>query len=309
MGRIGNVIFGYERLQALIALLRFLALAPLARASSTTSRYQSFRSLSLQKARSQYAPNGLKGFYLGLGVLLAAAIFCWGQASWAQVTLPSVNLGFKTTDKPDDVVNAIKIILILTVLTLAPAILIMMTSFTRIIVVLSFLRQALGTQQMPPNQLLVGLALFLTLFVMQPFFKEINQNALQPYIAGTVSQEVAFDNALAPLRKFMFNQTRPGDLELFIKMAKVEAPKTRGDVPTPVLVPAFVISELKTAFQIGFIIYLPFLVLDMIVASVLMAMGMMMLPPVIISLPFKIMLFVLVDGWSLIVGSMVKSFG
>ena len=244
-----------------------------------------------------------------LFVSLLALVVFFTSSAFAQVTLPSVNLGFKTTDKPDDVVNVIKIILVLTVLTLAPAILIMMTSFTRIIVVLSFLRQALGTQQMPPNQLLVGLALFLTLFVMQPFLKEINQNALQPYLKGTVSQDVAMEGALSPLRRFMFNQTRPTDLALFVGMAKMDTPKTRADVPTPVLIPAFVISELKTAFQIGFIIYLPFLVIDMIVASVLMAMGMMMLPPVIISLPFKIMLFVLVDGWTLIVGSMVKSFG
>jgi len=147
------------------------------------------------------------------------------------------------------------------------------------------------------------------LFVMHPFLQDINKNALQPYLKGTVSQEVAMDSALSPLRKFMFDQTRPNDLALFVNMAKMDATKVRGDVPTLVLIPAFVISELKTAFQIGFIIYLPFLVIDMIVASVLMAMGMMMLPPVIISLPFKIMLFVLVDGWTLIVGSMVKSFG
>lgn len=242
--------------------------------------------------------------FLGILALTLVAI-----DAHAQVTLPSVNFGFKTSEKPDDVVNAIKIILLLTVLTLAPAIMILMTSFTRIIVVLSFLRQALGTQQMPPNQLLVGLALFLTLFVMQPFIKDINQNALKPYLSGQLGQEAAFNNAMAPLRKFMFHQTRPQDLELFVGMAKIEAPKTRADVPSLVLIPAFVVSELKTAFQIGFIIYLPFLVIDMVVASVLMAMGMMMLPPVIISLPFKIMLFVLVDGWSLIIGSMVKSFG
>jgi flagellar biosynthetic protein FliP len=225
------------------------------------------------------------------------------------VTLPSVNIGFKGSENPDDVVNTIKIIMMLTVLTLAPAILIMMTSFTRIIVVLSFLRQAVGTQQMPPNQLLVGLSLFLTFFVMQPHFAEINKNALQPYMAGKMKQEDAFNNALSPLRKFMFSQTRATDLELFVRLSKMERPKNRAEVPTMVLIPSFIISELKTAFQIGFIIYLPFLVIDMVVASVLMAMGMMMLPPVVVSLPFKIMLFVLVDGWELLIGSLVQSFG
>ena len=229
--------------------------------------------------------------------------------AFAQVTLPSVNLGFKTTDNPNEVVNAVKIILLMTVLTLAPAILIMMTGFTRIIIVLSFLRQALGTAQMPPNQLLVGLALFLTFFVMRPAFDEVNNKALQPYLASKISQDKAVEEALIPLRKFMFNQTRDADLALFVRLSKMEQPKTRADIPTMVLIPAFAISELKTAFQIGFIIYLPFLVIDMVVSAVLRARGMMMLPPVVISLPFKIMLFVLVDGWSLLVGSMVQSFG
>lgn len=227
----------------------------------------------------------------------------------AQITVPSVSFGMKSTSNPKEVVSAIQIIILLTVLTLAPAILILMTSFTRIIIVFSFLRQALGTQQMPPNQLLVGLSLFLTFFIMQPVFSVVNTEALQPYMNQQISQEVAFERVLVPFRKFMFSQTRPADLNLFIRLSKLNEPKTRADVPTPVLIPAFVISELKTAFQIGFIIYLPFLVIDMIVASVLMALGMMMLPPVVISLPIKIMLFVLVDGWSLIIGSMVKSFG
>ncbi len=229
--------------------------------------------------------------------------------AFAQVTLPSVNLGFKTTDSPNEVVNAVKLVLMLTVLTLAPAILIMMTSFTRLIIVLSFLRQALGVQQMPPNQLLVGLALFLTFFIMGPSFTQMNTAGIQPYIAGKISQEQALEATLAPLRKFMLTQTRPADLSLFVRLAKIEPPKTLAEVPTMVLVPAFVISELKTAFQIGFIIFLPFLIIDMVAASVLMAVGMMMLPPVVVSLPFKIMLFVIVDGWALIIGSMVKSFG
>jgi len=227
----------------------------------------------------------------------------------AQLTLPSVNLGFKTTENPQEVVSAIKVVLMMTVLTLAPAILIMMTSFTRLIIVLSFLRQAIGVQQMPPNQLLVGLALFLTFFIMGPSFTEMNKNGIQPYLAGKISQEKAIDETLGPLRKFMFSQTRPQDLNLFVRLSKMETPRTLADVPTMVLVPSFVISELKTAFTIGFIIFLPFLVIDMVAASVLMAMGMMMLPPVVISLPLKVMLFVLVDGWSLIIGSMVSSFG
>ena len=239
----------------------------------------------------------------GIATLLISAI------ANAQVTLPSLNLGFKSTSNPQEIVSAVKIIMMLTVLTLAPAILIMMTSFTRIIIVLSFVRQALGTQQMPPNQLLVGLALFLTLFIMSPFFNKINEDALQPFLNNQITQDVAIEKSLAPIRVFMFHQTRAQDLELFVRMSKMGQPKTRADVPTPVLIPAFVLSELKTAFQIGFIIYLPFLVIDMVAASVLMAMGMMMLPPVVISLPFKIMLFVLVDGWTLLVGSLVKSFG
>lgn len=249
-----------------------------------------------------------------LSLLILVGLFCpahsWAQAKNAGgVTLPTVSLGFTSTQKPEEVVNVIKIVILLTVLTLAPAILIMMTSFTRIVVVLAFLRQALGTQQMPPNQLLVGLALFLTFFIMSPFLSDINSKALQPYLKGSISQQAAADETLKPLRKFMFAQTRDSDLQLFLKMGKVEKPKTRADVPTLVLIPAFVVSELKTAFEIGFIIYLPFLIIDMVVASVLMAMGMMMVPPIVVSLPFKIMLFVLVDGWQLIVGSLVKSFG
>ncbi len=244
-----------------------------------------------------------------LSFLLVPVLFLISSSAFAQVTLPTMNLGFKTTDNPAEVVNAIKLVLVMTVLTLAPAIFIMMTGFTRIIIVLSFLRQAMGVQQLPPNQLLIGLSLFLTFFVMGPAFTDMNQKGIQPYLAGKITQDQAMENTLAPLRKFMFNQTRDADLALFTRLAKVEKPKTRADVPTMVLVPAFVVSELKTAFQIGFIIFLPFLVIDIVAASVLMAMGMMMLPPIVISLPFKIMLFVLIDGWGLLIGSMVKSFG
>jgi len=241
--------------------------------------------------------------FAALGILLVSS------QAFAQMTLPSINLGFKSTNNPNEIVNTVKVLMLLTVLTLAPAILILTTSFTRIIIVLSFLRQALGTQQMPPNQLLVGLALFLTFFIMSPFLNQVNKEALQPFLESQISQEQATEAAMRPMRAFMFNQTRDQDLSLFVKMSKMERPKTRADVPSSVLIPAFILSELKTAFQIGFIIYLPFLVIDMVVASVLMAMGMMMLPPIVISLPFKIMLFVLVDGWSLIVGSLVQSFG
>lgn len=225
------------------------------------------------------------------------------------IALPSLSLSFAEGQKPSDMVSVLRIVILLTVLSLAPAILIMMTSFTRIVVVLSFLRQALGTQQMPPNQLIVGLSLFLSFFVMAPTWKSISSNALEPYLGEKISQNVALSRAEAPLREFMFNQTREKDLELFLNLSKEEKPKTRADVPTFVLIPSFIISELKTSFQIGFMIYLPFLVLDMVVASVLMAMGMMMLPPVVISLPFKLLLFVLVDGWELVVGSLVRSFG
>ena len=249
------------------------------------------------------------GFFLLL-VLFAGSSRAFAQAkNVGGITLPTISMGFTSTQKPDEVVNVIKIIIMLTVLTLAPAILIMMTCFTRIVVVLAFLRQALGTQQMPPNQLLIGLSLFLTFFIMSPFLNDINTKALQPYLKGTLSQEVAAEETMKPLRKFMFAQTRDTDLALFLKMGKVEKPRTRADVPSVVLIPAFVISELKTAFEIGFIIYLPFLIIDMVVASVLMAMGMMMVPPIVVSLPFKLMIFVLVDGWQLIVGSLVKSFG
>jgi len=184
-----------------------------------------------------------------------------------------------------------------------------MTSFTRLIVVFSLLRQALGVQQAPPNQVLVGLALFLTFFIMSPALTNINETALKPYMQGTISQEAAFTGAIKPLRDFMLKNTREKDMELFLRLSKAETPKTKEEIPTLALIPAFVTSELKTAFQIGFLIYLPFLVIDMVVASVLMSMGMMMLPPVMVSMPFKLMLFVLVDGWYLLVGSLVQSFG
>jgi flagellar biosynthesis protein FliP len=242
--------------------------------------------------------------------LVAFGLMIASHAS-AQIALPTLSLGLKNSSQPGEVVSVLQILVMLTVLTLAPAILIMMTSFTRIIVILSFVRQALGTTTMPPNQLLVGLALFLTFVIMGPTFTEINDSALQPYLAGKVTQSVAIDAAQKPIRAFMMKATRPRDIELFMRISHQgeDVSKIKAEnVSFMQLVPAFMISELKTAFQMGFIIYLPFLVLDMVVASVLMAMGMMMLPPVVISLPFKLMLFVLVDGWQLVVGSIVKSF-
>ncbi len=222
--------------------------------------------------------------------------------------LPTISFGVAEAGQPDQVATSMKILMVLTVLSLAPALLIMVTSFARIVIVLSFLRQALGTQQVPPNQMMIGLSLFLTFFVMAPTFTKINDEALQPYMSNQINQDVALDRGLAPLRKFMLRQTREKDLGLFVNLAHLPRPKTLVDVPTYVIIPAFIISELRTAFQIGFMIYIPFLVVDMVIASVLMSMGMMMLPPVMISLPFKLMLFVLVDGWYLIVGSLVKSF-
>lgn len=238
--------------------------------------------------------------------ILGFSIFA--STSHAQISIPSIQLGLQQAKNPGEVVNVLQILFLLTVLTLAPAILIMMTSFTRIIVILSFLRNALGTNQMPPNQLLVGLSLFLTFLVMGPTFNQVNENAIQPYLKGEITQAIGLERAQKPIREFMLSQTRPKDIELFLQLTGQEGKVSIEAVSFMTLVPAFMISELKTAFQMGFIIYLPFLVLDMVVASVLMAMGMMMLPPVLISLPFKLMLFVLVDGWQLIVGSIVKSF-
>lgn len=207
-----------------------------------------------------------------------------------------------------NVATSVKLMLLLTVLSLAPAILILMTSFARIIIVLSFVRTALATQQMPPNQVLVGLALFLTFFIMAPTFQEVNDTALAPLFADEISLEEAYQEASVPLKEFMSKHTRQKDLELFIKYNGGERPESLEEVPLTMLVPAFALSEIKTAFQMGFMIFIPFLVIDMIVASILMSMGMMMLPPVMISLPFKILLFVLVDGWHLIIKSLLQSF-
>lgn len=248
-----------------------------------------------------------KTFYITIAVLLLAGL-ATSAFSAETVGLPSLNLSIGGDDGPGGVAAVVQIVLLLTVLTLAPAFLLMMTSFTRLIVVFSILRQAMGVPQAPPNQVLIGLALFLTFFVMSPAFQKINDNALRPYMDGVISQGLALDEAIKPLREFMLKNTREKDIEMFLSLSKAEMPKNKDEIPTLAIIPAFVTSELKTAFQVGFLIYLPFLVIDTVVASVLMSMGMMMLPPVMISLPFKLMLFVLVDGWYLLIGSLVKSF-
>ena len=243
-------------------------------------------------------------------VLFAVPALAQGVPGPSSPTLPipRVNIGVTPSTKPSDVALSLQILLLLTVVTLAPTLLVLLTSFTRIVVVLSFVRTALGTQQVPPTQVLVGLSLLLTFFVMNPVIQDINKNALQPYLGNKISQKVAIDRAAKPLRAFMFKQTREKDIALFYSLTKEPRPANQDDVPTYLLVPAFVISELKTAFQIGFAIYIPFIVIDMVVASVLLSMGMMMIPPVIISLPFKILIFLLVDGWNLTVAALFASF-
>lgn len=241
--------------------------------------------------------------------IIGTLIMGFDHTAFAEgAVIPGLDLNIGTSDNPQDVSTTLQILLLITLLSVAPALLVLMTSFTRIVIVLSFVRTSLATQQMPPNQVLIGLALFLTFFVMAPTFSTVNDKALQPYLAGKVSQQEAFQQAAVPMKEFMGKYTREKDLKLFLDYLKMERPKTIQDIPITALVPAYVISELKTAFQMGFMIFIPFLVIDMIVASVLMAMGMMMLPPVMISLPFKILLFVLVDGWYLIVKSLLVSF-
>lgn len=218
----------------------------------------------------------------------------------------SVEVGKATT--PEDVSMTLQIFFLMTILSLAPAILILTTAFTRIIIVFHFLKQAMGTPQMPPSQVLVGLALFLTFFVMAPTWSKVNSQALQPYLQKSISLEEAYEKGVEPIREFMFRQTREEDLGLFLRLADLQKPNNRVEVPTYVLIPAYAISELRVGFQIGFMLFIPFIIIDMVVASILMSMGMMMLPPTMISMPFKILLFVLVDGWHLIVKSLMQSF-
>ncbi|PKM95723.1 MAG: flagellar biosynthetic protein FliP [Firmicutes bacterium HGW-Firmicutes-1] len=220
----------------------------------------------------------------------------------------SFDFNVSSTAEGKDVVSSLQILFFLTIISLAPSLLIMMTSFTRIVVVLHFVRSAIGTQQTPPNQVLIGLALFITLFIMSPVISQVNETALKPYSAGTISQQEAIDAGLAPIRTFMFDQVNDKDLKLFLDISKVDNITDQNDIPTTTLIPAFIISELRAAFIMGFLIYIPFIVIDMVVASTLMSMGMMMLPPVMISMPFKILLFILADGWSLVVRELVKTF-
>ncbi len=244
---------------------------------------------------------------LNIFILLAAAAILIPSLAGA-VSVPTVSFGIQEAESPRQVSTALQILFLLTILSIAPAILLMTTCFTRIVIVLGFVRQAMGTQNMPPTQILVGLSLFLSFFIMSPVINDINTNALQPFLTEEISQEQALDRALAPMRNFMFSQVGEEELALLSGITLEEEPYGKEDIPTLTLVPAFMLSEMKKAFQMGFMIYVPFLVIDMIVASILMSMGMMMLPPVIISMPFKLLLFVLVDGWGLVVGSLIKSF-
>ncbi len=254
----------------------------------------------------------LKRFYnkkLFLLILIIVSIFITSNVFSAEISTPILKLTLPDeASEPQRVSVLLEILFLLTVLSIAPAIILTVTSFTRIIIVFSFLRQAMGIQQMPPNQVLISLAIFLTFVVMYPVGKSINDNALQPYLHEEISFKQALKQAEKPLREFLIKNTREKDLSLFVSIAKMDRPKNVDDVPTYILIPAFMISELKTAFEIGFLIYIPFLIIDMVVSSILLAMGMMMLPPVMISLPFKILLFVLVDGWHLLIGSLVASF-
>ncbi len=247
-------------------------------------------------------------FLLVLVGLLATGSDVIAQQSTPSIQLPKLSVDVDMASDQNDLVLTLQIITVMTVLTLAPSILVMMTSFTRIIVVFHFLKQALGTNTQPPNQLLTGLALFLTFFVMQPVLNEANQTGIQPYLREEISQDQAVDNIVKPFREFMLKHTREEDLGLFLKLSgENERPNDISEVSTWTIIPAYSISELRTAFQIGFMLFIPFLVLDMIIASTLMSLGMFLLPPQLISLPIKILLFILVDGWHLVIDSLMRS--
>jgi len=261
--------------------------------------------------------------------LVAFGLFLTSPQVFAQIPLPKVTIEPTSPEQPSDMAKPLQLLVLLTVLSVAPSILIMTTSFTRIVIVLSFVRRAIATQSMPSNQIITGLSLFLTFFTMGPTWTRVNREALQPYFAGEIQAEVvqeesetgetrtrtvpawqvAFERVMVPMRDFMFGQTREKDIALFIALSKTERPRTKVDVPTYALIPAFIVSELTRAFQIGFVIFLPFLVIDMVTASILMSMGMMMLPPIMISLPFKLLLFIMVDGWNVLIRALGTSFG
>ena len=236
-------------------------------------------------------------------LLLALVSFLGAEA----VTIPTMNFALSAPDTPQQLVSSLNVLLVLTLLFLAPSMVLVMTTFTRFVIVFGFLRQALGTQQVPPTQLLVMLAMILTFFVMEPVGTKAYESGIKPYIAEEIGYEEAFDRTTLPFKNFMIRNTREKDLALFFRIRKMENPQTVAEVPLSIVIPAFVISELKTAFEIGFLLFLPFLVIDMVVASILMSMGMMMLPPVMISLPFKILVFVLIDGWNLLIGNLIAS--
>jgi flagellar biosynthetic protein FliP len=249
-----------------------------------------------------------KHFIVMISVMLTLLLAVSSFAAAPPLPLPNISLNIGGAADQGKAATVVQLLLILTVLSLAPAILLMLTSFTRILIVLSLLRHALGTQQMPSNQIIIGLALFLTFFIMAPVWQQVNEEALKPYYEDRITGEEAFSLASVPIKNFMLKQTREKDIALFVNISKEKRPEKPLDISLPVLIPAFVISELKTAFQIGFLIFLPFFIIDIVVSSILLSMGMMMLPPVMISLPFKLLLFVLVDGWYLIVESLVRSF-
>jgi flagellar biosynthetic protein FliP len=244
---------------------------------------------------------------IGLVAVASCFLFCLTGCTEQTISIPDSLLGAEGAARGG--ATAVQLLVLLTVLSLAPAMLTMITGFTRIVIVLSFVRSAIGTPATPPNQIIIGLSLILTFFVMAPAWNIINEEAVQPYLDGQVSQEQAYQRAIVPIRDFMLRQTREKDLSLFIHLGRLEQPDAQVDIPTYVLLPAFVLSELRAAFQMGFVIFVPFLVIDMVIASTLMSMGMMMLPPSLISMPFKILLFVMVDGWHLVIRSLVESFG
>ncbi len=246
--------------------------------------------------------------FLGIAGIFFMQSHAYCAPSLPELPLPSLQMGLMQAEGPRDVVLSLQILALLTILTMAPAILLMLTSFTRIVVVLGFVRNALALQQTPPNQVVVALALFLTFFVMTPVWSDIYDNALAPYLGEQITAAEAWENTVEPVRAFMLRHTRDKELSLMVTMSGMERPQNASEVPTRVLIPAFVLSELKTAFQMGIVIYVPFIVVDMIVASILMAMGMIMLPPMMISLPFKVLLFVMADGWNLVISSLVGSF-
>ena len=249
---------------------------------------------------------GFKNFIKLLGTF--CLFIMTNTQSFAAIAFPNINIGMQGANTPQEFTQGVQVLILLTILTLAPSIIIMTTAFVRIVIVLTLARQAIGTTSLPPSQVIIGLALILTFFVMSPTLSKINETAYQPYIKNQITQQAALDNAIKPLRVFMFKQTHDKELELFRNLAKLPKFKNPDSVPTYVLIPAFVLSELKTAFKIGFIIFLPFLVIDIVVASILVSMGMLFLPPTTIAMPFKLVMFVMVDGWYLITKSLIEGF-